>query len=145
MRRPKGSRTWRVAHWIPSIFLLDEAAQGEDITFVIHRGVIRRGCTPGKRQSQNRLGALRGGHPPLNLRSTSSAPRLNRYHHKVPTTKIHAVASALYFHANANATREIGRSTSIMPTHTIPRYCKLGMRCPSMLMKQAQRWRTGKR
>jgi hypothetical protein len=26
------------------IFLLDEGARGEDTTFVIHRGVIRRGC-----------------------------------------------------------------------------------------------------
>jgi hypothetical protein len=34
----------RVAHSIPPIFLLDEAARGEDTTCVIHRGVIRRGC-----------------------------------------------------------------------------------------------------
>jgi hypothetical protein len=34
----------RVAHWILRKFLPDRGARGEDTTFVIHRGVKRRGC-----------------------------------------------------------------------------------------------------
>ena len=40
--RSRGAKR-RMAHSILLIFLLDEVARGADTTFVIHRGVIRRG------------------------------------------------------------------------------------------------------
>jgi len=41
------------------------------------------------------------------------------YHHKVPTTTIQSIASALYFHANAKPTIETGRSAIQSDSNTI--------------------------
>ena len=63
----------------------------------------------------------------LSRRITVSAARLNKYHHKVPTTVAHTPASTPCCEkANPMVTIDTGMSAMVTRLQSIPRNCKLG-------------------
>src|SRR5579859_1435250 len=75
----------------------------------------------------------------LNLSIRRRIPRLSKYHHNVPIITTQIAATVPCFQAKAYAIAETGISTNMIPTQTIPRYCRLGITCPTMLTRQAHR------
>jgi len=74
-----------------------------------------------------------------------SARRLSRYHHSVPATTIQIAASGANFGVSASATSEMGKSARTTKSHITLRYCKPGTKKRSVLIKQAQKCRIGRK